>query len=76
MDEVEALREHFHRIRSDADLHAPRRGYAIERCWSDEECSAAPGDCLELAMTSPRFITNRQHAERLVQRWNRRFARR
>lgn len=56
--------------------HAPRRGYAIERCWSDEECSAAPGDCLELAMRPPRFITNRQHAERLVKRWNRRFAKR
>lgn len=54
--------------------HAPRRGYAIERCWPDAECSAAPSDSLERAMKPPKFFADRQHAERLVQRWNRRFA--
>lgn len=54
--------------------HAQHRGYAVDRYWSDAECSSVPCGVLETRMTAPRFIVSRAQADRLVQRWNRRFA--
>lgn len=54
--------------------HDQRRGYAVERCWSDGECSSVPEGVLETKMTAPRFVASRKQADRLVQRWNRRFS--
>ena len=54
--------------------HAAGQGYAIERQWSDKECSITPAGVLEERIRSPRLIASRDHAQQLVQRWNRRFA--
>jgi hypothetical protein len=55
--------------------HAGKRGYAIERRWSDAECAAVAPGLLEAASArGPRFVRERRRATRLVERWNRRFA--
>ncbi len=54
--------------------HVSKKGYAIERCWSDEEIRQTPVEILDAADKGPKFITDRRKAFRLVERWNRRFA--
>jgi hypothetical protein len=53
--------------------HAVRFGYAIEREWSDAECSAMTHYCDENDKPI-RFVSDRKRAFDLVNRWNRRFS--
>lgn len=53
--------------------HNVRKGWAISRTWSDEECSILPYPSAE-ELDPIRFIKSREKAIRLVYRWNRRYA--
>lgn len=53
--------------------HNHRKGYAVTRIWSDAECSRLPPATPE-EMAPVRFIQNRLHAFKLVERWNQRLA--
>ena len=54
--------------------HNAKKGYAIAREWSDEECSSLPAPTDE--ETKPvRFSKNNiRQIRALLERWNRRFA--
>lgn len=52
--------------------HAPRRGYAIEVEYSNEECSALATVPFEGGPV--KWIADRKRAFAVVSRWNRRYA--
>lgn len=52
--------------------HSIRRGYSIERVFSDQEISRH-GEALD-ARDTVRFKASRERSLRLCERWNRRFA--
>lgn len=53
--------------------HNAKRGYAISREWSDQECATLPPVTPE-ELKPVRFIVTLARAKALVSRWNRRHA--
>lgn len=60
-------------MRLQIEGHAPRQGYAISKAWSDHECSTLSHSTDE-ELKPVRWVSCKDKAFALVERWNRRFA--